>query len=127
SHELSSDTMDNLQKLTRARRELVAERSSTQNQIRVHLDHIFREFQGKSVWENGKREHKKPFSDLFGKSSVYIMRHCLHPSDILELGEKGLRALSVRENLKLRDDTIQCLLDFANQSISQPKECVQAD
>jgi len=127
SNELMPDTINNLQKLTRARRELVEERSSTQNRIRAHADHIFREFQGKSIWKNGKREHKKPFSDLFGKSSVYFMRHCLHPSDILELGEKGLRALSVRENLKLRDSTIQCLLEFANHSISQPKEDVHAD
>jgi transposase len=124
-HDLSAG--NNLQKLTRTRRELVEERSSTQNRIRVHLDHIFREFQGKSVWINGKRKRRKPFSDIFGKSAIYFMKHCLHPSDILKLGEKGLRELSIRENLKLRDDTIECLLDFANHSISKSKEAVQVD
>lgn len=127
SNELPSGDILTLRKLTRARRELVNERTQTQNHIRMHMDHIFREFQGKSVWVNGKRETIKPFSDLFGKSSLYLMRHYPHPSDILALGEKGLRDLSIRENLKLRDDSIQILLDFAQHSISQPKECLEAD
>nr|WP_309098487.1 transposase [Fredinandcohnia onubensis] len=101
SNELPSGDILTLRKLTRARRELVNERTQTQNHIRMHMDHIFREFQGKSVWVNGRRETVKPFSDLFGKSSLYLMRQYPHPSDILVLGEKGLRDLSIRENLKL--------------------------
>lgn len=125
--ELPSGSVHNLQKLTRARRELVNERTSTQNLIRVHMDHIFREFQGKSVWTDGKRKHVQPFSTLFGKASCYMMRNYPHPSDILKLGEKGLRELSIRENLKLRDQCIHILLEFAKESISQPKESVEAD
>jgi transposase len=127
SNELSTGDVHSLQKLTRARRELVGERTSTQNLIRVHLDHIFREFQGKSMWINGKREHITPFSTLFGKAPRYLMRHHLHPSDILSLGEEGLREISIRENLKIRDQTIKILLDFAQNSISQPKEFLVAD
>jgi transposase len=127
SNELSSGTILTLQKLTRARRELVGERTTTQNLIRMRLDHIFREFQGKSVWENGKRKHVQPFSHLFGKAPLYFMRHYPHPTDILTLGEKGLRELSIRENLKLRDNTIQILMEFAQNSISQPKEFVEGD
>lgn len=127
SNELSTGSVRSLQKLTRARRELVKERTATENLIRVYVDHIFREFQGKSVWVNGKREHIQPFSDLWGKSSRYFMRNCLHPSDILSFGEEGLRDLSIRENLKLRDQTIKCLLDFAQNSISQPKGLVEAE
>jgi transposase len=127
SSELSTGSVHNLQKLTRARRELVNERTATQNLIRVHLDHIFREFQGKSVWVNGKREHVQPFSQLFGKAPRYLMRHCLHPSDILTLGEKGLRELSIRENLKIRDKSIEILIEYAKDSISQPKEVVEAN
>ncbi|WP_147536298.1 transposase, partial [Bacillus marasmi] len=124
---LASGNVLTLQKLTRARRELVEERTETQNLIRMHMDHIFREFQGKSVWVNGKREHVGPLSKLFGKSALYLMRHYPHPSDILTLGEKGLRELSIRENLKLRDSTIQILLDYAKNSISQPKQLLEGD
>jgi transposase len=127
SNELSSGDVLTLQKLTRARRESVGERTATQNLIRMHMDHIFREFQGKSVWRKGKRKHVQPFSSLFGKSALYIMRNYPHPSDILTLGEKGLRELSIRENLKLRDTTIEILIDFAQNSISQPKEFVEGD
>src|SRR4051812_10661963 len=93
----------------------------------MHMDHIFREFQGKSVWEKGKRKHVQPFSNLFGKAPLYFMRYHPHPTDILRLGEKGLRELSIRENLKLRDSTIQILLEFAQDSISQPREFVDGD
>lgn len=127
SNELSVGDVHNLQKLTRARRVLVGERTSTENLIRVHVDHIFREFQGKSIWVNGKREHVAPFSNLFSKAPRYFMRHSLHPSDILSLGEEGLRELSIRENLKLRDKTIKVLIDYAQNSISQPKEFVESD
>jgi transposase len=44
---------------------------------------------------------------MYGKSALYFMRHYPHPSDILRLGAKGLRELSIREKLKLRDDTIE--------------------
>ncbi|WP_338453190.1 transposase [Niallia oryzisoli] len=100
SIELSTGSVHNHQKLTRARRELVDERTATQNLIRVHLDHIFREFQGKSVWVNGKRKHVQPFSKLFGKAPRYLMRHHLHPSDVLSLGEQGLRSFPFVKTLK---------------------------
>ena len=126
-NELPSGSVHSLQKLTRARRELVNERTSTENLIRVHMDHIFREFQGKSVWKDGKRKHVQPFSKLFGKAPRYMMRNHPHPSDILKLGEKGLREVSIRENLKLRDQSIHILLEFAKESISLPKENLEAD
>ncbi|MBM7573739.1 IS110 family transposase [Aquibacillus albus] len=127
STELSTGGVHSLQKLTRARRTLVEERTDTQNSIRMHLDHVFREMQGKSIWIDGKRKHVKPFSTLFGKAPRYLMRHYPHPSDILNLGEEGLRALSIRENLKLRDESIRILLEFAKGSISQSKEFVEPD
>jgi transposase len=127
SSEITSGSISNLRKLTRARRELVKEQTSTKNHIITHVDHIFREFQGKTVWIDGERKKLKPLSDLFGKSSRYLMRHCLHPSDILKLGAKGLRELSIQENLKLRDESIETLVDLAQHSISQEKEFLQAD
>lgn len=128
SSELPSGDILTLQKLTRARRELVNERTEIQNMIRMHMDHIFREFQGKlKRQKNGELKKVQPFSDLFGKASLYIMRHYPHPSDIIALGEKGLREISRRENLKIRDRSIQILMDFAKNSISQPKEMVEVD
>jgi transposase len=126
-NELPSGSVHNLQRLTRARRELVQQRSAIQNQIHAYVDHIFREFEGKTIWKDGKKERVRPISKPFGKASIYIMRHCLHPSDILSLGEDGLRKLSIKENLKLRDQSIERLLDFAKDSISQPKECVEIE
>ena len=127
SNELPFGDILNLRKLTRARRELVSERTKTKNLILMHMDHIFREFQGKTVWMKGKRYLSKPFSKVFGKGSIYLMRHHPHPSDILELGVKGLREVSQRENLKIRDKTIQTLIEFARDSITLPKEQVEAD
>lgn len=127
SNELPSGDVYQLQKLTRARRSLVKERTSLQNLIRSYSDQIFREMQGKSIWNDGKREHVKPFTDLFGKASRYLMRHYPHPSDILQLGKEGLREISINENLKIRDDSIQILLGFAETSISQPKELLEAE
>lgn len=123
--ELSNGLIHQLRQLTRARRELVNERTATQNLIRVQVDHIFREYQGKSVWRDGHRNHVQPFHDLFGKASRYLMRHYLHPSDLLSLGEKGLREISIQENLKIRDESIQILLEFAQNSISRAKEDVE--
>ena len=127
SNELPSGDVHTLQKLTRARRALVKERTAIQNLIRTYVDHVFREMQGKSMWVDGKRKHVKPFSNLFGKAPRFLMRYYPHPSDILKLGAEGIREVSVKENLKIRDESILILLDFAEQSISQPKKVVEAE
>ena len=62
---------------------------------------------------NGKSEL---FSEIVSKASLYLMRHYPHPSDILTLGEEGLRQVSMEQNLKIRDVNIQRLIDFASQS-----------
>lgn len=55
------------------------------------------------------------------------MRNYPHPSDILKLGAEGLREVSIKENLKIREESIRILLEFAGNSISQPKEYVEMD
>ncbi|RXJ02190.1 IS110 family transposase [Anaerobacillus alkaliphilus] len=127
SSELPSGSVHELQKLTRARRTIVQEKTALQNEIRVHIDHIFREFQGMSIWRDGKRVHVQPFEKLFGKAGRYLMRHFIHPSDIINLGVDGLREISIKENLKIRDSSIQLLLEFASNSISRPKEELEID
>jgi len=73
------------------------------------------------------RVHRKPFSNVETKSVLYLMRNHPHPEDILSLGEKGLREVSKLENLKLRESTIDCLVEFANQSASKPKKELEAE
>jgi len=50
-----------------------------------------------------------------------------HPEDILNLGEDGLYELSRTENLKLRKSTVDCLIEFAKESASKPKEHLEAE
>lgn len=127
SNELPSGSVRELKKLTRVRRELVKERTATKNNILGYVDHIFREFQGKIIWVDGIRKKKKPFFNLFAKASRYLMKHHLHASDIMALGPKGLRELSIDKNLKLRDETIQTLIELAETSISLPKEALATE
>ncbi|MCD8502613.1 MAG: transposase [Bacillaceae bacterium] len=83
------------------------------------MDHIWREFQGYANQDGNKRKKVKIFSDFWGKSSLFFMKHYPHPSYILELGEVGLRKLSKEHNLKLRQNTIDKLLYVANQALSR--------
>jgi len=119
--------LEMLQKLTRARRRLVNDRSRCINHIRVYMDHIFREFQGKSERIDGKNQVIKVFDRFDSKTSLYLMRYYPHPSDLITLGHLGLRKLSVEENLKLRDTTIERLLAYAEDSISKPKDLLYSE
>ncbi|MEK4023913.1 IS110 family transposase [Sporosarcina sp. FSL W7-1283] len=91
------------------------------------MDHIFREFQGKNVRKDGKNQVVKIVDEFTSKTSLFLMRHYPHPSDIIELGAKGLRALSIEHNLKLRDAVIERLLWYAEESISKPKEALAGE
>lgn len=108
--------------LTRARRKEINKRSTLQMEIRVVIDHIWREFQGYAIKVNNKRITQKIFSDFWGKSSLFFLEHYPHPSDVLSLGELGLRKLSKWHNLKLRQTSIQKLLYAAEQALSLSKE-----
>lgn len=109
-----------LQNLTRARRSEINKRSRIKTEIRTHHDHIWREYQGYSVLENGKIKTTKIFSDFWGKSSLYLLTHYPHASQILELGEIGLKRISKEHNLKIRNTTIKKLLFAAKESVSKP-------
>lgn len=119
--------LDGLQRqllvLTRARRSETRKRASLRTEIRVLMDLIWREFQGFADHTHGKARKVKVFSDFWGKASLFFMEHYPHPSAILQLGEVGLRNLSIQHNLKLRKSTIQKLLYIAEQSLTRnPKE-----
>jgi transposase len=108
--------------LTRARRKEVVNRAKVRIDIRVQMDHIWREFQAYPVLENGRPKKKKIFSDFWGKSSVFFMENHPHPEDVLKLGEIGLRRISKNNKLRLRQETIEKLLYVAKRSLARPKE-----
>lgn len=113
--------------LSRTRRSEVKKRSSLQMEIRIVMDHIWREYQGYAIYDGNKRKTQKVFSDYFGKSSLFFMENFPHPSFILKLGELGLRKLSKEHNLKLRATTINKLLYAAEQALVQPIEDLKPD
>lgn len=105
--------------LTRARRSEIRKRASLRTEIRVLMDLIWREYQGYADHSTGKARKVKIFSDFWGKASLFFMEHYPHPEAIKQLGENGLRKLSIQHNLKLRSTTIQKLLHIAEQSLSR--------
>ncbi|ANU15236.1 IS110 family transposase [Planococcus halocryophilus] len=119
--------LEQLKMLSRAHRALVNTHSQTINHIRLYMDHIFREFQGIVEEVDGEKVILKIFSTFDSKSSRFLMRHYPHPSDILKLGEAGLRQVSIEQNLKMRDQSIERLVRFARQSVSKPKMFLQAE
>ncbi|WP_415579432.1 IS110 family transposase, partial [Filibacter tadaridae] len=121
------EDFEKLQKLTRARRRMVDDKTRCVNHIRLYMDHIFREFQGKNIRIDGKNQVMKVFEEITSKSSLFLMKHYPHPSDILSLGHAGLRELSIEHNLKMRDSAIERLLTYARESISKPKETLVAE
>ena len=121
------ESFERLQTLTRARRRLVDDQTCCINLLRLYMDHIFREFQGKNLRIDGTNRVVKVFEEFTSKTSLFLMRHYPHPSDIVSLGAKGLRELSIQHNLKLRDTAIERLLQYAEESISKPKEAVTAE
>lgn len=121
------EDFENLKTLTRARRRMVDDQTRCVNHIRLYMDHIFREFQGKNMRIDGKNQLVKIFEEITSKSALFLMRHYPHPSDVLSLGHAGLRKLSIENNLKMRDSTIERLLTYARESISKPKEALATE
>jgi transposase len=124
---LSSGVYKQLQTLTRARRSEINKRSRIKMEVRVAHDHIWREYQGFSVLAGRKVKTTKIFSDFFGKASLHLLTHYPHASQILELGEVGLRKLSKQHNLKIRKTTIEKLLFAANESVSRPMDQLSSE
>lgn len=116
---LSTGIYKQLQHLTRARRSEINKRSRIKMEIRVIHDQIWREYQGYSILEDNKVKTRKIFSDFWGKASLYLLNNFPHASQILELGEIGLRKLSQEHNLKIRKSTINKLLYAASESVSK--------
>lgn len=124
---LSTGVYKQLQHLTRARRSEINKRSRIKVEIRTIHDQIWREFQGFSVFEDKKVKTKTIFSDFWGKAGLYLLNHFPHASQILKLGELGLRQLSKEHNLKIRKSTIDKLLFAASESVSKPIEQLSSE
>jgi transposase len=123
--------LDGLQRqlhvLTRARRSEIRKRASLRTEIRALMDIIWREYQGYADHSTGKARKIKVFSDFWGKASLFFMEHYPHPTAVLQLGEVGLRKLSVQHNLKLRNTTIHKLLHIAEQALSRNVEDIRPE
>lgn len=124
---LNTGIYKQLQHITRARRSEVEKRSRIKVEIRTYHDQIWREYQGFSTLVKGKVKTKKIFSDFWGKASVHILTHYPHASQVLDLGELGLRRLSKEHNLKIRQSTIEKLLYAASESVSKPLEDLSSE
>lgn len=79
------------------------------------------------MWKDGKNQVVKIVDEFTSKTSLFLMKHYPHPTDIIKLGAGGLRALSIEHNLKLRDTAIERLLRYADESISKPKEVLAGE
>jgi transposase len=124
---LATGVYKQLQHLTRARRSEINKRSRIKVEIRTMHDHIWREYQGYSVLVDRKLKTRTIFSDFWGKASLHLLTHFPHASQILELGEIGLRRLSKEHNLKIRKTTIEKLLYAASESVSKPLEDLSSE
>jgi transposase len=127
NNKLCSGVYKQLQNLSRARRNEINKRSSIKVEIRTIHDHIWREYQGYSELVDRKIKTKKIFSDFWGKASLHILTHYPHASQILELGEIGLKKLSKELNLKIRSTTIEKLLYAAKESVSKSIEDLSSE
>lgn len=127
NNKISAGHYKALQNLTRVRRSEVNKRSRIKTEIRVLHDQIWREYQGFSVLLNGKLKTRTIFSDFWGKASLHILSHYPHASQMIELGEAGLRQLSREHNLKLRQTTIESLLYAAEESVSKPMDSLSSE
>ena len=127
NNKISAGHYKALQNLTRARRSEVNKRSRIKTEIRVLHDQIWREYQGFSVLLNGKLKTRTIFSDFWGKASLHILSHYPHASQMIELGEAGLRQLSREHNLKLRQTTIESLLYAAEESVSKSMDSLSSE
>lgn len=124
---LNTGIYKQLQHITRARRSEVEKRSRIKVEIRTYHDQIWREYQGLSILVDGKLKIKKIFSDFWGKASMHILTHYPHASQVLDLGEFGLRQISKEHNLKIRKSTIEKLLYAASESVSKPLEDLSSE
>lgn len=127
NNKLTTGVYKQLQNLTRARRSEINKRSRIKVEIRAIHDHIWREYQGYSVLIDKKVKTKTIFSDFWGKASLHILENYPHASQILELGEIGLKRISKEHNLKIRKLAIEKLLIAASESVSKPLEDLSSE
>ncbi|MFB9276553.1 IS110 family transposase [Cohnella cellulosilytica] len=116
-----------LRVLTRAKRSEIRKRSSLRMEIRTILDIVWREYQGYAEHQNERAKKIKVFSDLWGKASLFFMEHYPHPALVLQLGENGLRKLSIQHNLKLRTTAIRKLLHVAKESLASDAQTLRPE
>ena len=106
---------EQLQVICRTRRQLVKEASAVKTQIRQLMSMVFREFQGLVSAETLTQQ--KVFGSFWGPKSRLIMSYFPLPSQILSLGETGLRELADFKGIRFSDREIELLLKAAKRDL----------
>ncbi|SDD24460.1 IS110 family transposase [Halanaerobium congolense] len=118
---------EKLKDLCRYRRYEVQKRSAIKSKIRVLMDKIWPNFQGKGKIVNGTGKVEKIFSKFWGKAPLFIMKNYPHPSLIKKFNKTDLREISRKNNLKFRNSTIEKLLLAAENSYARPYEELEVE
>ena len=106
---------EQLQAVCRTRRQFVKEASAVKIQIRQLMSMVFREFQG--LIDSDSLTQQKVFDSFWSPKSKMVMSCFPLPSEILNLGEVGLKELAAGKGLKLKDREITLLLQAAKRDL----------
>lgn len=106
---------EQLQAVCRTRRQFVKEASAVKIQIRQLMSMVFREFQG--LIDSDNLSQQKVFDSFWSPKSKMVMSCFPLPSEILNLGEIGLKELAAGKGLKLKDREITLLLQAAKRDL----------
>ncbi len=106
---------EQLQVICRTRRQLVKEASAVKTQIRQLMSMVFREFQGLVNAETLSQQ--KVFGSFWGPKSRLVMSYFPLPSQIMSLGETGLREFADFKGIRFSDREIELLLKAAKRDL----------
>ncbi len=106
---------EQLQVVCRTRRQFVKEASAVKTQIRRLMSMVFREFQG--LVDSNSLTQQKIFGSFWSPKSKMVMSCFPLPSEILNLGENGLKERAASKGLTLSDREITLLLQAAKRDL----------
>ena len=106
---------EQMQAVCRTRRQLVKEASAVKTQIRQLMSMVFREFQG--LVDTDTLTQQKVFGSFWSPKSRLVMSYFPLPSQILNLGESGLKELADFKGFRFSEREIELLLQAARRDL----------
>ncbi len=106
---------EQMQAVCRTRRQHVTEASALKTQICQLMSVVFREYQG--LVDPDQLKKQKVFGSIWAEKSRLILRHIPLPSQILSLGETGLKQLAAFDGARISDREIELLLQAAKRDL----------